>query len=204
MDCCCALCQHTGLWKKIHNKDLAFCSEGYQRRRQWPEELLTSLRLKWGTGQKEKRNKYGRGHPVTPASGPEAAFLFFHFQVTSHGTWDLSVLSRDQTQAPALGTQSLSHCLRGGLWNQPFLMCHVLCSISCVWLCDPVDCSPSGSPVHGISQARILEGVAISSSRGSSQPRDRTHVSYTGRWIIYHCATWKIPNHNWASWQESS
>ena len=38
--------------------------------------------------------------------------------------------------------------------------------------CDPIDCSPLGSYVHGISQARILEWVAISPSRGSSQPRD--------------------------------
>ena len=45
---------------------------------------------------------------------------------------------------------------------------------SCLTLCDPVDCSPSGSSVHGISQARILEWVAISFSRGSLQPRDRT------------------------------
>ena len=40
-----------------------------------------------------------------------------------------------------------------------------------VRLCDPVDCSPPGSSVHGISQARILEWVAISFFRGSSQPR---------------------------------
>ena len=44
-------------------------------------------------------------------------------------------------------------------------------------LCDPTDCSPPGSSVHGIPQARILVRVAISSSRGSSQPRDRTNVS---------------------------
>ena len=43
-------------------------------------------------------------------------------------------------------------------------------------LCDPVDCSPQGSSVHGILQARILEWVAMSFSRESSQPRDRTHV----------------------------
>ena len=43
--------------------------------------------------------------------------------------------------------------------------------------CDPMDCSPPGSSVHGIFQARILEWVAISSSRGSSQPRDQTHIS---------------------------
>ena len=48
---------------------------------------------------------------------------------------------------------------------------------SCLTLCDPVDCSPPGSSVHGIFQARILEWVAISFSRGSSWPRDRTQVS---------------------------
>ena len=50
-------------------------------------------------------------------------------------------------------------------------------SLSRVWLCDTVDCSPPGSPVHGILQARVLEWVAISFSRGSSQPRDQTQVS---------------------------
>ena len=47
----------------------------------------------------------------------------------------------------------------------------------CPILCDPVDCSPPGSSVHGILQARILEWVAISFSRGSSRPRDQTQVS---------------------------
>jgi len=46
------------------------------------------------------------------------------------------------------------------------------CSCSVVSLCDPMDCSPPGSSVHGILQARILEWVAISSSGGSSPPRD--------------------------------
>ena len=48
---------------------------------------------------------------------------------------------------------------------------------SCPTLCDPMDCSLSGSFVHGILQARIQEWVAISFSRGSSQPRDRIRVS---------------------------
>ena len=48
---------------------------------------------------------------------------------------------------------------------------------SCPTLCNPVDCSPPGSSVHGILQARILEWVAISFSRGSSRPRDWTQVS---------------------------
>ncbi|XP_061242320.1 zinc finger protein 677-like isoform X2 [Bos javanicus] len=48
----------------------------------------------------------------------------------------------------------------------------VLVAQSCLILCDPMDHSPPGSSVHGIFQARILEGVAIPFSRRSSQPRD--------------------------------
>ena len=55
----------------------------------------------------------------------------------------------------------------------------VLVAQPCPALCNPMDCSPSGSSVHGILQARILEWVAMPSSRGSSQPRDRTRVSGT-------------------------
>ena len=47
----------------------------------------------------------------------------------------------------------------------------------CPTLCNPVDCSPPGSSIHGILQARILEWVAISFSKGSFWPRDRTQVS---------------------------
>ena len=51
---------------------------------------------------------------------------------------------------------------------------------SCPTLCDSVDCSLPGSSIQGILQARILEWVAISFSRGSSRPRDRTQVSGIG------------------------
>ena len=60
---------------------------------------------------------------------------------------------------------------------------------SCPTLCNPRDCGPQGSSVHGILQARILEWVAMPSSRGSSRPRDRTHVScisWVGRCVLYH------------------
>ena len=50
--------------------------------------------------------------------------------------------------------------------------------LSPVWLCDPLDYNPPGSSVHGISQARMLEWVDISYSRGSSWPRDWTCVSW--------------------------
>jgi len=55
----------------------------------------------------------------------------------------------------------------------------VLVAQSCPTLCDPMHCSPPGSSVHGFSQARILEWVAISFSRGSSWPRDQTWVPCT-------------------------
>ena len=58
--------------------------------------------------------------------------------------------------------------------------------LSSVYFCDSMDCSPPGSSVHGISQAGILEWVAISPSRGSSPPRDRTQISCIGRRIHYH------------------
>ena len=57
----------------------------------------------------------------------------------------------------------------------------------CPTLCDPVECSPSGYCVHGVSQARILEWVAISFSRGCSWPRERTRISHgscAGRRIL--------------------
>ena len=50
---------------------------------------------------------------------------------------------------------------------------------SCLTLCDPMDCSPPGSSVHGIFKARIPEWVSIPFSRGSSPPRDWTQVSCT-------------------------
>ena len=67
-------------------------------------------------------------------------------------------------------------------------MC-VLSRFSRVWLYVPLDCSLPGSSVRGILQARILEWAATPSSRGSSQPRDQTCISYVsciGRQVLYH------------------
>ena len=54
----------------------------------------------------------------------------------------------------------------------------VLVAQLCPTLCNPMDCSQTGSSVHGILQARILEWVAISFSRGSSWPKAQTQASY--------------------------
>ena len=67
----------------------------------------------------------------------------------------------------------------------------------CPTLCKPMDCSLPGSSVQGILQARILERVAMASSRGSSQPRDQTHISYascTGRQVLYHYCHLEAPH----------
>ena len=58
-------------------------------------------------------------------------------------------------------------------------VCVRACSFAqlCSTLCEPMDCSPPGLSVHGISQARILVWVAVPFSKGSSQPRDWTHIS---------------------------
>ena len=103
------------------------------------------------------------------------------------------------TREPALEEQhgdefsGFSFCLRGacsGYWK--ILMC--MHAKLCATLCDPTDCNLPGSSTHGISQARVLEWVAIFSSRGSSQSRERIYISCIssiGRWILYHCSTWE-------------
>ena len=63
---------------------------------------------------------------------------------------------------------------------------------SCPTLCNPIDCSPPGSSVHGSLQARILEWVAMPSSRGSSWPKNWSCVSYVpciGRRVLYYYST---------------
>ena len=65
---------------------------------------------------------------------------------------------------------------------------------SCQTLSDPMDCSPPGFSVLGIFQARTLEWVAVSFSRGPSRPRDRTgvsRISCLGRQTLYYWSTWE-------------
>ena len=78
--------------------------------------------------------------------------------------------------------------ISSGIREQHPSPCWWWCSFSksCVTLCDPMDCSPLGSSVHGILQARLLEWVAISFSRESSQPSDQSCISCIGRRILYH------------------
>ena len=93
---------------------------------------------------------------------------------------------------------------KGGSWSKGrnfiYHNIHVIYNIhnmhtqSCLTLCDPMDWSPPGSSVHGIFQVRILEWVAMPSSRGFSWPRDQTCISCVsciGRQILYCWTTWE-------------
>ena len=65
---------------------------------------------------------------------------------------------------------------------------------SCSTLCHPLDCSPPGSSVYGISQARLLEWIARSSSKGSPWPRDWTRVSTLEGRFFATSTTWEAPS----------
>ena len=101
-----------------------------------------------------------------------------------------SLLQRHSVKASILGPSALfmvplSHPY---MLTWKTMRACVLSRFSRVRLFATMDCSPPGSSVQGILQARILEWVAISSSRRSSQPRDRAHISdlsCTGRWVLY-------------------
>ena len=73
---------------------------------------------------------------------------------------------------------------------------HAKSLLPCSSLCDPVDCSPPGPSVREILQARTLERVAMSPSRGSSRASDRTRVSCFLCWqegSLPHSTTWEAP-----------
>ena len=95
-----------------------------------------------------------------------------------------SSCTQDWTGLACIATWILNH------WTTSMCACSVESD------CDAMNWSSSGSSVHEISQARILEWVAISSSRGSSWPKDRTHdfcISCIGRQILYHFTSWEAP-----------
>ena len=116
-------------------------------------------------------------------------------------------LQRTLLVAPSIHNiyHSPSHCIsRHRVWLRLTYHSHSWCVCVCVCvctkshqsrptLCNPVDHSLSGSSLHGILQARILEWVAVP-SRGSSQPRDRTWVCYISCISRPPRVTWEDPH----------
>ena len=97
----------------------------------------------------------------------------------------MPVLEVGRWPSPALGLRlELSSLAFPGLDFSVSINTCVSQWLSHVRLRDPMNCSPPGSPVHRILQARILECVAVSSSRGSSQPRDQTQLCYIAGWFF--------------------
>ena len=138
-------------------------------------------------------------HPVSfpspPAPSPSQHQSLFQWISSSH---EVAKVLKFQLQHHSLQRNPRADLLQNGLAG-PEQFCIVTMkggwhSLSCVWLCNLMVCSPPGSSIHGISQARTPEQVAISSSRGSSRFRDHTSVFWGccfGRWILYHRATWE-------------
>ena len=89
-------------------------------------------------------------------------------------------IESDETSSQQIGHKTESSMREGPLSPQCVRVC-AQATQSCPTLCDPVDCSPLGSSVHGILQARILEWVALPSSRGSSPPWHLTCISCIAR-----------------------
>ena len=122
--------------------------------------------------------------------------------------------------------QTRCACLTQGTWQSRaskslhwlFLLINCLwrwkccAEVSCSVMsdcCDPMDCSPPDSSVHGILQARTLEWVAISFSRGSSQPRDQTQVSRIAGGFFRHFRQKEHREHGgraviWSEWTTGS
>ena len=160
-----------------------------------------------GSRAKEKQHLCSL-HPLSAPTGPldggphslaQLGFLF-HGDLGALGPCSLPTTHVSEYQARLQGSDiksspGLPLCSREPETQPASSLCVRAKSLqSCPTLCNPIDCSLPGSSVHGILQARILEWVAMPSSRGSSQPRDRTHISYIsciGRQILYQCATWE-------------
>ena len=124
------------------------------------------------------RQEYWSGLPTTHSnrSAPLNQFLVFDkknfFSPSTQNSWPAS--GRFHLRLSNLSKLHLSLLLPMSS------VCARVCSdgLSCPTLCNPTDYAPPGSSIHGISQARILEWVVISFSRGSSQTRDQTQVSH--------------------------
>ena len=114
-----------------------------------------------------------------------------HFKTITNGLWfykDQELINQNDRHIECL----MKHCI---LLSYSFVDCVCVHAQSCPTLCWTVGSSVlPGSSVHGISQVRILEWVAIPSSRGSSQPKGQillSCVSSMGKCVLYHWATWK-------------
>ena len=145
-------------WKKPweHKKSTSFFQRKVLRKNfnlsEYPVSLMFQIR---DTRQSPRRPREGVARCST------GCLLLFSRSVVSDSLWPHQL---QHTRLPC-ASPSPGACMRAKLLQ------------SCLTLCNPMDCSPPGSSVRGILQARILGWVLMPSSRASSQPRDRTCIS---------------------------
>ena len=149
-------------WDECHllfsSSSLAFTTVHVARRLLWPE---------WFCSRRPPEAQEGvavHGTAVWAAGGKVVLEVqCFHWARDLRGAEKVELRDPSQRRRRhALADRGTGECFVGSV---------------CLTLCGPADCSPPSSSVHGIFQAKIPEWVVISSSRGSSQPRDRTWVS---------------------------
>ena len=104
---------------------------------------------------------------------------FISYRVSyANATSDLSSTASHSLYPKGILVLQAWICFTFSCTTYEILCAFVLSHFSCITtLCDPMDCSPPGSSVHRILQARILEWVTMPSARGSFQPRGQTHIS---------------------------
>ena len=136
--------------------------------------------------------KHHPGRTVSPFGSSVPGKLNFYQQPRQTGAM-LSFIGYILDVFSIISNSRTWHWCKVSVWFQgtlSYVHVRVKSLQLCLTLCDPMDCSPPGSPVYGILQAGILEWVAMPCSRGSSWPKDCTHISYvscSGRQVLYHC-----------------
>ena len=177
-----------GLWRKLSAKVLMLldCGVGEDRRRRRHPTLVLL------PGKSHGRRGLVGCSPWGCKESDTTERLHFHFSLSCIGEANGNPLQCSCLENPRDGgawwpavyrvTQSWTRLKRlssSSSSRSLSYLCACLVAQLCLTLCNPMDCSPPGSSVHGIFQARILEWVAIPFSRRSSQPRDWTWISWT-------------------------
>ena len=148
-----------------------------------------NLKIKNERENKREKKRLGEMHPICLYMTVDEVSRHRKYQDQSMKVW----------YSP-LSTRAYKHCMElasyrlyfGGSFTAGSIQMSCVCAKSlqsCLTLCTPLGCRPSGSSVHGILKARIMNWVAIPFSRVSSQPKDQTRGSYVsciGRRVLYH------------------
>ena len=167
-------------------------SGGWAQTPALPHRPLHAAPPRWGTrpsqalGPSGVLGAHARPAPLTPARSPA--------KVGAHAPARPSGPTTDQVVQEAWSATRGGDLEQEGAHEMSWADWCSLCSSvtnSCPTPRNPTDCSPLDSSVHGRLQARILQRAAVSCFRASCQPRDLTHVSCTGRRVLYHRATWE-------------